>query len=126
MIQRLLRNLCIVCCVLLLPLTAFPYDNETVHKEINEAASRQSKNVTAALEMLSFDNGVDSVVNKKKIVEWFREGGKEEDEPLCRTKFHFHDPTKEPFDKAGLSNIAIDTSCVAYKYRSFLVKKGVA
>lgn len=106
--QGLLRNIIIVCFVFLLPLAAFPYDNDIVHPEINEAASRRSSNLATVLQMLGFDKGVDSIVYDKEIYLWFRDGGKREDEPVCRTKFHFHDPTKS-FDQAGLRNIAIVT-----------------
>jgi hypothetical protein len=124
MIQRFLRNLIIASFVFLLPLSAFPYDQDTVHKKINETASRRSTNLATVLQTLGFDQGVDSLVNGKEILLWFQDGGKLEDATDCRSKFHFHDPTK-PFDSAGLSNIAIDTYRRNYNHRSSLVKKGV-
>ena len=105
--------------------TSIAYDQYDVHPKINENALVQSKTDDYLKTQLGFANGIEDVVKGQRIRIWVMDGGTFEDEPVCRTKFHFHDPTK-PFDQAGLSNIAIDTSWVAYKYRSFLVKKGVA
>lgn len=120
MIQKLLKNALIVFFVLLLPLAAFPYDSDIVHPAINEAASRRSANLATVLQMLGFNGGVDSFVNGRRIFWWFQDGGTLEDKPTCQTKFHFHDPT-QPFDQAGLSNIAIDSYCRNYNHRSSLV-----
>jgi len=117
--QGLLRNIIIVCFVFLLPLAAFPYDNDIVHPEINEVASRRSSNLATVLQMLGFDKGVDSIVYDKEIYLWFRDGGKREDEPVCRTKFHFHDPVK-PFGDAGLNDIVVDLGCMNFNHYSSL------
>jgi len=59
-------------------------------------------------------------VANKKIKTWFEDGAKLEDETNCRSKYHFHDPTKS-WDTAGLSNVAIDTFCLDYRHRSSLL-----
>ena len=86
------------------------YDSDNVHPTINEKASRQSTTLGIVLQNLCFGKGVDSIVNNKEIYKWFREGGNKEDETVCRSRNHFHDPLK-PWDSAGLNNIAVNTFC---------------
>jgi len=105
--------------------TSIAYDQDTVHRNINENALVQSKTDDYLKNQLGFANGIEEIVKNQSIRVWIQEGGKLEDEPVCRTKFHFHDPVK-PLDQASLTNIAINTSCVTYDHRSSLVKKGVA
>lgn len=86
---------------------------------INGKAMQQSLSFQNYLNVLGFKDIYDSV-NKREIWQWFYDGAKLEDETNCRSKFHFHDPTKS-WDTAGLSNAAIDTYCRDYTHRSSLV-----
>lgn len=81
---------------------AIAYDNKKVHPTINEVAVTKSNLDSVLKQQLGIQEGIDKIlIGNKTIKEWIMEGGKLEDEPLCRTKFHFHDPLK-PFDEAGL------------------------
>ena len=92
---------------------ASAYDNEFVHQMINGKAMQQSLNFQKNLNFFGFKDIYDSV-NKKEIWQWFYDGARLEDETDCRSKFHFHDPTKS-WDNAGLSNTVIDTYCSDYQ-----------
>lgn len=96
------------------------YDNDVMHQTINENAAKQSNNLLNNLRRLGFNDGIKNIVYGKEIYKWFHEGAKLEDETNCRSKYHFHDPTKS-WDTAGLSNVAIDTFCLDYTHRSSLV-----
>jgi len=98
---------------------ASAYDNKFVHQMINGKAIQQSLSFQNYLNVLGFKDIYDSV-NKREIWQWFYDGAQLEDETSCRSKFHFHDPTKS-WDTAGLSNAAIDTYCRDYTHRSSLV-----
>jgi hypothetical protein len=98
---------------------ASAYDNKFVHQMINGKAMQQSLNFQNNLNVLGFKDIYDSV-NKKEIWQWFYDGARLEDETDCRSKFHFHDPTKS-WNNAGLSNTIIDTYCSDYRHRSSLV-----
>lgn len=116
----------IILIILSLSLNVFAYDNINVHQKINENAAIQSSNFINTLKALGFIGDLPTNIielnslNGKNIRDWVREGGKLEDETDCRSKFHFHDPTKS-WDTAGLSNVAIDTYCLEYTHRSSLV-----
>jgi len=58
------------------------------------------------MDQLGFQKGKDEEFNNKKAFEWLGYGGKKEDEPIYfRSLRHFHDPTVEEWDKAGLKGI---------------------
>ncbi len=86
------------------------YDNDIVHQALNENAAKQSGNLLDALGKLGFNVGLEDVVYGKKIYKWFHEGARLEDETVCRSRSHFHDPLKT-WDSAGLNNIAVNTFC---------------
>jgi hypothetical protein len=99
--------------VILFAGSAMAYDSDAVHPKINEEASRIAINLKNALINLGYAKGVDDTLSinaTKRVFQYFREGGKLEDDPMCRSKYHFHDPTKV-FDSAGLSNSAINAVC---------------
>jgi hypothetical protein len=101
--------------VVLIVSTSYAYDIQTTHQNINGAAARQS-NLNIVLESrLGIQKGLKYILtkdgDKRTIEEWIQEGGKLEDVPNCRSKYHFHDPTKA-FDSAGLSNPAINIWCI--------------
>lgn len=104
----------------------YPYDNRYVHQNINENAALQSTQLYSALKTLGFRGNAakdileNNIVYGQKIKFWFHEGANLEDETDCRSKFHFHDPTKS-WDTAGLSSIVIDTFCLDDTHRSSLV-----
>ncbi len=117
----------LVTCSFLFLITpnAYSYDNEYVHQNININAVQHSEYFYNTMKSLGFEamtaqKLVELYVANKKIKTWFEDGAKLEDETHCRSKFHFHDPTKS-WDTAGLSNIAIDTYCLDYAHRSSLV-----
>src|SRR3972149_4096072 len=98
--EKLLKLL-IIGLLLLDGEQAMAYDNKMVHKKINKSAINQSKDFLHSLNNYGFNNGIEDVVDGKKIWRWFEDGGKEEDTPDTRSFNHFHDPTKS-WDQAGL------------------------
>jgi len=92
----------------LLALKSYAYDDAIVHPEINENASTQSilfKVPSPFIEELGFK----TTSEKKKVKEWLRQGGTDEDGtlpsvlldwPQMRYLRHFHDPLKA-WDSAG-------------------------
>ena len=87
------------------------YDNNFVHQIINGNAAQQSIKFQNTIKNYGFKNIYD-VVNKKEIWQWFYDGAKLEDETVCRSRNHFHDPLKS-WDKAGFNNLAINTLCAS-------------
>jgi len=101
---------------------AIAYDSESVHPKINEEALRSSVNLKNTLAGFGYPKGVDdtfSINVNKRIFQYFCDGGKQEDVPSCRSRNHFHDPTKT-FDSAGLSNAAINAWCLNWSNYSAL------
>jgi len=86
------------------------YDTDNVHPLINDNALLQSNVNNYFKTQLGFVNGIKEVFKNKRITEWIKEGAKLEDETVCRSRNHFHDPLK-PWDSAGLNNIAVNTFC---------------
>jgi hypothetical protein len=101
--------------VLLLSSNVFAYDNVIVHQNINENAALNASNFISSMRALGFKGNTPkeiveiNVVDKKKIKDWIREGGKQEDVPVERTLRHFHDPLKAwnsaGFKGEGLSSL---------------------
>jgi len=95
------KNIKLVFTVLLFALffksKCLPYDNEYVHQSINENASFQ---LYSALRNLGFTGGNGKVLLENNIIYgrtmkfWFHEGARLEDETICRSRNHFHDPLK--------------------------------
>jgi hypothetical protein len=52
---------------------------------------------------LALVRGIYEKIGEKRIWQWIRDGGKEEDEPEWRCPMHFHDPLSTNWDIAGLS-----------------------
>jgi hypothetical protein len=119
-------SLLILILLLFFNRVVYPYDNRYVHQNINKNAALQSTQLFLALKNQGFtgieakDIFENNIVYGQKIKFWFHEGARLEDETDCRSKFHFHDPTKS-WDAAGLSNVTIDTFCLDYTHRSSLV-----
>ncbi|MFQ5803421.1 MAG: hypothetical protein ACE5JQ_11060, partial [Candidatus Methylomirabilales bacterium] len=83
--------------------------NETTHAIINEQAARQSRPNKPGLDQilkdeLGFPQGIEESLRSREVFEWLREGGIQEDSPLCRTARHFHDPL-QPWENAGLRTL---------------------
>lgn len=96
------------------------YDTYNVHPLINENALLQS-NVDGYLKnQLGFTKGITERFQQKEATEWIKEGAKLEDETVCRSRNHFHDPLK-PWDSAGLNNAAVNTYCLLLGYEKFSV-----
>lgn len=100
------------------------YDTDNVHPVINISALEQSKVDAYLKDQLGYPDGIKKVFNSergsKRIIEWIKDGAKLEDATICRSKFHFHDPTKS-FDGAGLGNLAVDAICANFRHRSSLL-----
>lgn len=86
------------------------YDTDNVHPLINDNALLQSNVNNYFKTQLGFFNGIKEVFKNKRITEWIKEGAKLEDETICRSRSHFHDPLKS-WDSAGLNNVAVNTYC---------------
>jgi hypothetical protein len=119
MLKLITSILLLLSIIFMCDFIAQGYDNVVIHQFINENAAKQSSHFLRSLKDLGFSNELENVVNGKKIYKWFHEGASLEDETDCRSKFHFHDPTKS-WDTAGLSNTIVDTYCFDYQHRSSL------
>ena len=114
----------LIFCLSLIISMSEAYDNEVVHQLINEKAANQSSNLLRELSNLGFNDGVDSIVHGKKIYRWFHEGARLEDETVCRSRNHFHDPLKS-WDSAGLNNEAVNSACLLLGFEGFSVESSV-
>lgn len=94
------------------------YDTDNVHPLLNEKALLQSNVDNYLKAQLGFANGIKEVFKTKRITEWIKDGAKLEDETICRSRNHFHDPLKS-WDSAGLSNPVVDTYCLLFGYEKF-------
>ncbi|MHB8881185.1 MAG: hypothetical protein ACYC69_06700 [Thermodesulfovibrionales bacterium] len=101
------------------------YDDKYVHPAINESALIQSRVNGYLTSSLGLANGVVGRVHNKEIREWIKEGGKLEDETVCRSRNHFHDPTKKPWDKAGLNSILLNDACKTFAGERYLVDSSI-
>ena len=107
--------------ILLLTMTVSAYDNDFVHQMITGNALNKSIFFLQILNKFGYKDIFDSI-NKKEIYKWYNVGAKLEDETVCRSKFHFHDPDPDKsWDEAGLNNISVDTLCTDYRHKSSLV-----
>ncbi len=94
-----------VCCTILFHHNSEAYENKITHRYINEKAVKEISGVNKILRSsLRFDDGIREIIGEKKVWEWIRDGGKEEDEPPWRCFRHFHDPLKN-WDDAGLLSV---------------------
>lgn len=100
--------------------TVFGYDSEIVHPLINDSALAQSIADNTLKKIFGLPEGIKNDIQGKKIKDWVKDGGTLEDAPICRTRYHFHDPLEE-FESAGLSSPVIDTSCLNWSNYSLLV-----
>jgi hypothetical protein len=95
----------------------YSYDNVLVHQNINGQAVLQSIQLFNALRTLGFTGSdakqvVESnIVRGQNVMFWFREGARLEDETVCRSRSHFHDPFKD-WASAGLNNPAVNAACL--------------
>jgi hypothetical protein len=94
------------------------YDTDNVHPLLNENALFQSNVDNYLKTQLGFANGIKEVFKTKRITEWIKDGAKLEDETVCRSRNHFHDPLKS-WDSAGLSNPVVDSYCLLFGYEKF-------
>lgn len=114
----------LIFCLSLIISMVEAYDNEVVHQLINEKAANQSSSLLSELSTLGFSNGIDTIVHGKKIYRWFHEGARLEDETVCRSRNHFHDPLKS-WDSAGLNNAAVNSACLILGFENFSVDSSV-
>jgi hypothetical protein len=117
----LILGFAILFLILSKNISTYAYDNQKVHQKINKSAVLSS-DLGAQLVRLGYPNGIEAKFKNvvvKEVWEWFEDGGKLEDDPTCRSKYHFHDPTKV-FDSAGLFNSAINAVCTNWSNYSCL------
>ncbi len=93
------------CLILVLLSSAASALEKPTHEELNEVIASTSINGFSLkdylIKNLGFAGGLDESINKKKILKWITDGGKQEDEPMYTRSFnHFHDPLKT-WDIAG-------------------------
>jgi len=111
-----MKRIFLLAILILLELNVYAYDNEKVHQHINENATLQSSKFISSMKAAGFkgDSPREVIelnqINGKKIKDWFHEGAKLEDETVCRSRNHFHDPLK-PWDNAALNNAAVNAFC---------------
>jgi hypothetical protein len=98
--------------------------NESTHAIINEQAVRRPAPGQISIdqvfkEQLGFLQGIEERFLERRVFEWVREGGAQENSPLCRTARHFHDPL-QPWPDAGLRTVnpLIAARCGAFSYAS--------
>ncbi|NLI80359.1 MAG: hypothetical protein GX443_01550 [Deltaproteobacteria bacterium] len=79
----------------------YAYDDEVVHRQINQNAALRSELDRFLREQLRFDAGItDTKIAGKTVQNWIEEGGTREDDAM-RWLNHFHDPLRQ-WDDAGL------------------------
>ncbi len=97
------RTLCALLVLLLgCPGAGQGYDLLT-HEEINVGGARESSLKVPLREELVLLNGVEEVVDGKRVIDWIRAGGRLEDR-LLRPLNHFHHPLRSPWRDAGLKD----------------------
>lgn len=96
------------------------YDTDNVHPKINENALIQSTVDSYLKSQLGFADGIKEVFKKKRIAEWIKDGARLEDETVCRSRNHFHDPLKS-WGSAGLNNAAVNSYCLLLNLEKFSV-----
>lgn len=89
--------------VLSRPTESKAYDIRT-HEALNQRAVLASQLDTRLREALNFSNGVQEVFVEKSVIDWIGTGGILEDEPVRRTRNHFHYPLRSPWQSAGLDD----------------------
>ncbi len=100
------------------------YDTDNVHPKINENALIQSTVDRYLKSQLGFADGVKEVFKNKRIAEWIKEGARLEDETICRSRNHFHDPLKS-WNSAGLNNAGVNSACLLLGFESFSIDSSV-
>jgi len=96
--------------VLFHPLTGNGYlPEKNTHPLINEKALDQSGVMNYLNNQLGFIRGIDEKLNGKKVSDWIKQGGTDEDKDnWYRGMWHFHDPTKE-WRYAGIFGMAFSS-----------------
>ena len=100
-----------ILALFLMGLNFFPgsvlsYDDEETHRRLAEKASDVSSIATHLRNNLGFTLATSTIINKKPILWWIREGAFLEDSPSCRATNHFHNPLKY-WGESGLSDIPL-------------------
>jgi len=89
------------------------YDTDNVHPLINENALKQSNVDQYLKSYLGFNEGIKEFFKSKTVLEWIRDGGKQEDSPDYRSNNHFHDPLKS-WNTAGLKGSTLGLSSLIW------------
>ncbi|MCJ7603099.1 MAG: hypothetical protein MUO63_16570, partial [Desulfobulbaceae bacterium] len=99
--QRMILSFVAGCILGIGSSTLYAFDNNKVHRSINENSAQQSVLDQYVRDVIGFDNGLETYFAGIKIIEHLKDGGTAEDR-LPRFFNHFHDPL-EPWENAGLS-----------------------
>ena len=84
------------------------------HKALNAGAVRASSLEDILRSELGLTNGLEQIFQKKRLVNWFIDGGVEEDSPVTRSRNHFHHPLRAPWRTAGLADVFSGASSVLW------------
>ena len=86
------------------------YDNDYTHRHINQLAAQNSGVLAKVMPRLFVEQGLDTRVYGKTVLDWLMDGGFIEDLPHCRTRHHFHDPLRG-WGEAGFRNWFVGVGC---------------
>lgn len=116
--------------------TSAPAFNESTHELINREAGSLPQLADTLRSQLGMRDGVLTVFTarngqKRDVLNWLREGGKQEDSPLCRAARHFHNPLHQAdgsgnppwtgtWADAGFKadNVIVPLACLALSFSS--------
>ncbi len=92
------------------------YQNWT-HEAINVGAAVQSALDSHIRNELGHARGVEESVGGRRVIDWIREAGVQEDKPF-RFRNHFHQPRRSPWRIAGLSDRFSGMSSVVWEQQA--------
>lgn len=98
--------------ILFTTLNALGFDDADTHPRITEKATKITLLNDFLLTNLSFTNGYKTIIMKTKnntyvtkdVLNWLRDGSKEEDHPTCKAMNHFHNPLL-PWDQSFMTDV---------------------
>ena len=120
----------LICAIMVTvwPTGVAAFDNELTHPQVTERAiTISSLDKTRFLQdRLGLVNGTTTVVNKRNVIEWLREGSRQEDEPACRASNHFHNPLRN-WTESGMRDEPwfVSLRCILSDYPSSKIKSNV-
>ena len=94
--------LCAFIVVNFCSINLFAHENTIVHPLITERAAKLST-IENYLATYPDFNGLDTQLSGKSILNWLRDGSITEDDPMCRSVNHFHNPLLS-WNMSGMSD----------------------